>query len=178
MVTLEDLAGLGVEEKAQPASQNDVRTIVQAAASSIVQTVETLPAKTVEALKNRGGRPKNSERAAGSFTQVQIAAMFGAPCTAEKVANWEAKARGAKRGSNPPAATVDGVLHSYSQKLRENPTAENMAILAAIVRDYKSRVAVKQRLKDEPPIVHAKSEETSARMRGVPQEESRRLHQE
>ena len=178
MVTLEDLAGLGVEEKAQPASQNDVRTIVQAAASSIVQTVETLPAKTVEALKNRGGRPKNSERAAGSFTQVQIAAMFGAPCTAEKVANWEAKARGAKRGSNPPAATVDGVLHSYSQKLRENPTAENMAILAAIVRDYKSRVAVKQRLKDAPPIVHAKSEETSARMRGVPQEESRRLHQE
>lgn len=104
--------------------------------------------------------------------------MFGAPCTAEKVANWEAKARGAKRGSNPPAATVDGVLHSYSQKLRENPTAENMAILAAIVRDYKSRVAVKQRLKDAPPIVHAKSEETSARMRGVPQEESRRLHQE
>ena len=145
--------------------------------SSITQTVEVLPAKTVEALKSRGGRPRNSDRATGAFTQAQIAEMFGAPCTVEKVANWEAKARGAKRGSNPPTATIDGVLHSYSQKLRENPTAENMAILAAIVRDYKSRVAVKQRLKDAPTIVHAKNEETAARMRGVVQEASRRLHQ-
>lgn len=177
MVTMEDLAGLGVEEKVQPASQNDVRRIVQAAANSITQTVEALPAKTVEALKSRGGRPKKSDRAAGAFTQAQIAGMFGAPCTVEKVANWEAKARGAKRGSNPPTATIDGVIHSYSQKLRENPTAENMAILAAIVRDYKSRVAVKQRLKDAPTIVHAKNEETSARMRGVVQEESRKLHE-
>ena len=178
MVTMEDLAGLGVEEKVQPASQNDVRRIVQAAANEIKGSVEALPAKTVEALKSRGGRPRNSDRAAGAFTQAQIAGMFGAPCTVEKVANWEAKARGAKRGSNPPTATIDGVIHSYSQKLRENPTAENMTILAAIVRDYKSRVAVKQRLKDAPTIVHAKNEETSARMRGVVQEASRRLHQE
>lgn len=130
-----------------------------------------------DAMKDAGGRPKRSSRKAGYFSQSQVAQMFGAPCTAEMVANWEAKARGAKRGSNPPTTIIDKVCYHYSKELRIDQTPENMKILAAIVSDYQSRHAIKQNVKDKPKNVHAKNEETLARMQGVTQAESRKLHQ-
>lgn len=138
---------------------------------------DTVAGKVVEGLKNKGGRPKKSEHRTGYITQGEVAMMFGPPCTAGKVANWEAKARGAKRGSNPPTAIIKGERFYYSEDLRINRTARNMEILAAIVSDYQSRHAIKQNVKDKPKNVHAKNEETLARMQGVAQAESRKLHQ-
>lgn len=141
------------------------------------KVAEQVTEKVVEVFTNKGGRPKKSNFKTGYLTQGEVAAMFGPPCTAEKVANWEAKARGAKRGSNPPTAIIKGERYHYSEDLRINRTAENINILAAIILDYKSRHAIKQNAKDKPKEVHAKSEETLARMRGVAQSESRKLHQ-
>lgn len=151
---------------------------VDSAKSDLAEKVANrVSEKVAEKLTDKGGRPKKSEYKTGYLTQGEVAAMFGPPCTAEKVANWEAKARGAKRGSNPPTAIVNGERYHYSEDLRINRTAENMKTLAAIILDYKSRQAIKQNAKDKPKKVHAKSEETLARMRGIAQEESRKLHQ-
>ena len=129
-----------------------------------------------KAVKNKGGRPRKKDRAADAMTQAQVAEMFNLACgdravTENKVSNWESYQRTeGRRGSRPPEGEYNGRLVVYTVDLREHPTPENKAILAAIIERYKSTRAVKDGIKNAQKV-RCKSEESLFRARGGMQAE-------
>ena len=129
-----------------------------------------------KAVKNKGGRPRKKDRAADAMTQAQVAEMFNLACGGEevnkdKVSNWESYQRTeGRRGSRPPEGEYNGRLVVYTVDLREHPTPENKAILAAIIERFRSTRAVKDGIKNAQKIRY-KSEESLHRMRGGTQAE-------
>jgi len=112
-----------------------------------------------ETNKAKIGRPSADDHAANSYTQKQIAEMFGPPCNEGKVGNWEARARGSKRGSTPPAANYKGCLKGYSAELRKFPFGENAEILAAIIDQYSATEGVKA-ITGKKEEIHPRSDES------------------
>lgn len=127
------------------------------------------------ALQDPGGRPPKTHGGAKIMTQAEMAAAFGEPCNEQMVANWEARAAGKKRGANPPDAIYKDEKIIYTSELRLNPTPDNKNRLSALIVEFQSR----HRLKDDVgrKALHMKSPETLARMQGVIQKETRKLHQ-
>jgi len=125
---------------------------------------EELGAASAAAIKNKGGRPKRSKRDGNYLSQGDMAMMFGPPCNADTVSNWERFVRtNGQAGAQPPSATVDGERVSYTPELRENYTGKNCVILAKIIEAYKSCHAVKTRIGTEK-LLHARNDETLYRM--------------
>lgn len=137
---------------------------------------EALGKEVAKAVKNKGGRPRKKGRAADYMTQKEVAVMFNAACGGEvcnesKVSNWESFARTeGRRGSTPPEGMYGGRAVVYTADLREHPTPENKAILAAIIERFRSTRAVKDGIKNAQKIRY-KSEESLHRMRGGMQAE-------
>lgn len=125
------------------------------------------------AMKDPGGRPKKTNGGSKIMTQAEMAEAFGAPCNEEMVANWEARAAGKKRGSNPPDAIYNGERIVYSAELRLNPTPDNKNRLAALIAEYQSRHRVKEAV-DRKNTLHMKSPETLAKASGQIDEALRR----
>lgn len=153
-----ELAALAVKP-AEP-----VRAVVVDVAKPVAEKLQTAITETVTtAVKNKGGRPKKTDRAAGYMSQGQVAAMFGKPCTGNTVSNWESYMRsGGKRGARPPEAEFEGHLVVYTSDLREFPTEKNMLKLAALIERYKSTRAVKDNISHKRDT-HFKSDETQFR---------------
>lgn len=114
------------------------------------------------AMKDRGGRPSKPSNGAHVMTQAEVANAFGEPCNKEMVANWEARARGAKRGANPPDAIYKGERIHYSADLRTNQTPDNTNRLSALISEFQSRHRIKKAIKEK--LVHHKTDETLYRM--------------
>ena len=146
LVTVDQLSGIGIK-KAEP--------------PKVDLTDEALKkvAEAVEVPKNKGGRPKKD---ATGYTQKYVAEMFGKPCNAEKIANWESYVRtGGKRGSVPPSANYNGIRISYSEELRKNPSKDdNLAKLTAVIKAYQASAKVKQNVGDKIELKRFKSEES------------------
>lgn len=155
---LNELAALAVKP-AEP-----VRAVVVDVAKPVADKLQKAIAETVTtAVKNKGGRPRKTDRAAGYMSQGQVAAMFGKPCTGNTVSNWESYVRsGGKRGARPPEAEFEGHLVVYTSDLREFPTEKNMLKLAALIERYKSTRAVKDNISHKRDT-HFKSDETQFR---------------
>ena len=117
------------------------------------------------AMKDPGGRPKKTNGGAKVMTQKEMSEAFGAPCNEEMVANWEARAAGKKRGSNPPDAIYNGERIVYSAELRTNPTPDNRKRLSALISEYNSRHRVKEAI-DRKRTIHCRTDETLAKASG------------
>ena len=137
---------------------------------------EEIAAEVAKAVKNKGGRPRKSERAADAMTQKEVAIMFNTACGGEvcnesMVSNWESFTRTeGRRGATPPEGMYGGRAVVYTADLRKHPTPENKAILAAIIERFRSTRAVKDGIKSAQ-TTHYKSEESLHRMRGGMQAE-------
>lgn len=109
-----------------------------------------------------GAKPKGALR---KLTQKEVADLFGPPCNADMVGNWESYGKGGgKRGSMPPSAEYNGKLYPYVKELRTNPTPENMEILGAIVKRFRETVAVQDGI-ESGKFTHPRSEESLYRAR-------------
>ena len=132
---------------------------------------DELVAAVAEKVRNKGGRPRKSDRAADSMTQREVAVMFnlacdGDVCNESMVSNWESFVRTeGRRGASPPEAEYNGRPVVYTADLRRHPTAENKAILAAIIERFRSTRAVKDGIAAHARQ-HYKSEESLFRARG------------
>ena len=137
---------------------------------------EELGEALAQKVKNKGGRPRKKDRAADAMTQAQVAEMFNLACggdevNKDKVSNWESYQRTeGRRGSTPPEGEYNGRLVVYTVDLREHPTPENKAILAAIIERFRSTRAVKDGIRNAQKI-RCKSEESLFRARGGMQAE-------
>ena len=140
------------------------------------EVTEKLGEAVAKAVKNKGGRPRKKDRSADAMTQNEVAIMFNAACGGEvcnesMVSNWESFTRTeGRRGATPPEGTYGGRAVFYTVDLREHPTPENKAILAAIIERFRSTRAVKDGIKNAQKI-HCKSEESLHRLRGGMQAE-------
>lgn len=156
------------------------RIKVEPVAAKIVavrdEVAKELAGEVAKAVKNKGGRPRKKGRAADAMTQKEVAIMFNAACGGEvcnesMVSNWESYARTeGRRGSTPPEGMYGGRAVVYTADLREHPTPENKAILAAIIERFRSTRAVKDGIRNAQKIRY-KSEESLHRMRGGMQAE-------
>lgn len=115
-------------------------------------------------MKDKGGRTVQPKGAVKKLTQKEVAELFGPPCNADMVGNWEAyeNSKG-ERGAMPPCAKYNGKLYAYSQDLRIDPSKENKAKLAVLVEEYRKTQGVKDGIKK---FTHFKSEESLARAAG------------
>ena len=117
-------------------------------------------AETAVREAGRGGPTVKPDGALKKLTQKDVAKLFGPPCNADMVANWEAFVRtNGARGCTPPIATVGGRTYTYSQGFRTNPTPESMETLGAIVRRFRETTGVQDGIK-AGMFVHPRSEET------------------
>ena len=118
------------------------------------------------ALKDPGGRPKKKSSGTKIATQGEMATSFGAPCTEDKIANWEAYERtNGQRGSRPFGfITKDGERIIYSAELRLNPTPDNQKRLTALMAEFQSRHRIKEAVGEK--ALHMKSAETLAKASG------------
>lgn len=144
-------------------------------ATRVVELDKSAAKSFRDTMKDPGGRPSKTHGGAKVMTQKEMAVAFGEPCNAQMVANWEARAAGKKRGANPPDAIYKDEKIIYTSELRLNPTPDNKNRLSALIVEFQSR----HRLKDDVgrKALHMKSPETLARMQGVIQKETRKLHQ-
>ena len=130
-----------------------------------------LGAAVADKVRNKGGRPRKSDRAADSMTQREVAVMFnlacgGDVCNESMVSNWESFIRtDGRRGAAPPEAEYNSRPVVYTADLRRHPTAENKAILATIIERFRSTRAVKDGIAAHARR-HFKSEESLFRARG------------
>lgn len=128
--------------------------------------IDSIVKGVTEGLKNKGGRPKKEKEGVPRMSQKDMAAAFGPPCNAEMIRNWERyETTGGLYGARPHGCVVKKEAYVYSKELRLHPgSAENQAVLAVLIKDFKSTSAVKQNAKDAS-LVHHKSEESLYRMR-------------
>ena len=103
--------------------------------------------------------------AAKKLTQKEVADLFGSPCNADMVGNWESYGKGGvKRGAVPPSAEYNGKLYPYVKELRTNPTPENMEILGAIAKRFRETAAVQDGI-ESGKFTHPRSDESLYRAR-------------
>ena len=114
------------------------------------------------------GADKGAAKPKGALkklTQKEVADLFGPPCNADMVGNWESYGKdGVKRGAMPPSAEYGGKLYPYVRELRTNPTPENMEILGAIAKRFRETAAVQDGI-ESGKFTHPRSEESLYRAR-------------